>query len=166
VSGRARPAPGGVDLSAYRIIQEALTNVVRHAGTGAVCTVSLCYTDADLVIEVLDDGGPGAPGPGIAGGGSGHGIIGMQERVNLCGGTFRAKPLPGQGFQVVATLPLPVVAAAAQRPAQERAPGGAGAADVPPGTRMPFADGVLAGRRLPDDRFAVRPAARSGDRRG
>jgi signal transduction histidine kinase len=169
VSGRARPAPGSVDLSAYRIIQEALTNVVRHAGTGAVCTVGLCYTDADLVIEVLDDGGrqrgPGAQGPGMAGGGSGHGIIGMQERVNLCGGTFRAKPLPGQGFQVVATLPLPV-AAAVPRPAQERAPGGAGPADVSLGTGSPFADGALADRRLLDDRFAVRPTAKSGDRRG
>ena len=57
VSGHARPAPAGVDLSAYRIIQEALTNVVRHAGTGASCVVSLGYTDADLVIRVTDDGG-------------------------------------------------------------------------------------------------------------
>ncbi len=57
VSGHPRPAPAGVDLSAYRIIQEALTNVVRHAGTGAACVVHVGYTDADLVIRVTDDGG-------------------------------------------------------------------------------------------------------------
>ena len=57
VSGPPRPAPAGVDLSAYRIIQEALTNVVKHAGTGARCVVSVSYTDADLVIRVTDDGG-------------------------------------------------------------------------------------------------------------
>jgi signal transduction histidine kinase len=110
VSGQARPAPAGVDLSAYRIIQEALTNVVRHAGTGAVCTVSLCYTDADLVIRVTDDGGlpAGLGTAGIAAAGGGHGIIGMRERVHLCGGTFAAGPLPDGGFEVTAALPLPL----------------------------------------------------------
>ena len=93
--GQARPAPAGVDLSAYRIIQEALTNVVRHAGTGAACLVGVCYTDSDLVIQVTDNGG-GPAGPLSAGtnpagiAGTGHGLIGMRERVNLCGGTFRA----------------------------------------------------------------------------
>jgi signal transduction histidine kinase len=181
VSGRARPAPGTVDLSAYRIIQEALTNVVRHAGTGAECTVSLCYTDADLVIEVTDDGGrpraqggngPGAMAHGIAGGGSGHGIIGMQERVNLCGGTFHARPLPAGGFQVVATLPLPVVAAPAARTAPSlRTAGAVISVDVPLGIGMPSAaDAVTAaltgapdGRPL-DDRLAVRPNADLGER--
>jgi len=110
VSGQPRPAPAGVDLSAYRIIQEALTNVVRHAGTGAVCVVSLCYTDADLVIRVTDDGGlpAGLGTTGIAAAGTGHGIIGMRERVHLCGGTFAAGLLPDGGFAVTATLPLPV----------------------------------------------------------
>ena len=110
LSGQPRPAPAGVDLSAYRIIQEALTNVVRHAGTGAVCVVNLCYTDADLVIRVTDDGGlPGGLGTaGIAAAGTGHGIIGMRERVHLCGGSFDAGPLPGGGFEVTAALPLPV----------------------------------------------------------
>ena len=61
VSGQPRAAPAGVDLSAYRIIQEALTNVVRHAGTGAACVVSLGYSEADLVIRVTDDGGPPVP---------------------------------------------------------------------------------------------------------
>jgi signal transduction histidine kinase len=109
VSGRPRPAPAGVDLSAYRIIQEALTNVVRHAGTGASCVVGVCYTDADLVIRVTDDGGLPVtlPSVSVAATGTGHGIIGMRERVHLCGGTFGAGPLPARGFQVTAALPLP-----------------------------------------------------------
>jgi signal transduction histidine kinase len=115
VAGRVRPAPAGVDLSAYRIIQEALTNVVRHAGTGAACIVSVTYTELDLVIEVTDDGGGrsggGQPaGTGIdslAAAGAGHGIVGMRERVNLCGGTFTAGPRAAGGYQVTATLPLP-----------------------------------------------------------
>jgi signal transduction histidine kinase len=109
VSGAVRQAPAGLDLSAYRIIQEALTNVVRHAGTGAVCAVSLTYTDADLIIRVIDDGGlPGLAPPGVTGGGTGHGIIGMSERVHLCGGTFAVGPRPEGGFQVTAALPLPI----------------------------------------------------------
>jgi signal transduction histidine kinase len=102
LSGQPRPAPAGVDLSAYRIIQEALTNVVRHAGTGAVCVVDLCYTDADLVIRVTDDGGlpAGLGTTGIAAAGTGHGIIGMRERVHLCGGTFAAGPRPRRGVAV------------------------------------------------------------------
>jgi signal transduction histidine kinase len=109
IAGHARPAPAGVDLSAYRIIQEALTNVVKHAGTGATGVVSVCYTDADLVIRVTDDGGLPAvfPQASVAAAGTGHGIIGMRERVHLCGGTFGTGPLPGGGFQVTATLPLP-----------------------------------------------------------
>ena len=109
VSGQRRPAPAGVDLSAYRIVQEALTNVVRHAGTGARCVVSLGYTDSDLVIRVTDDGGlPAAlPAASAAAPGTGHGIIGMRERVHLCGGTFERRAAPGGGFQVTAALPLP-----------------------------------------------------------
>jgi signal transduction histidine kinase len=122
VSGHPRPAPAGVDLSAFRIIQEALTNVVKHAGTGARCAVSLSYTDADLVIRVTDDGGLPAvlPAAGAAAPGTGHGIIGMRERVHLCGGTFGAGPLPDGGFQVTATLPLPAAGPAAEhRPVAE-----------------------------------------------
>jgi signal transduction histidine kinase len=125
VSGHPRPAPAGVDLSAYRIIQEALTNVVRHAGTGAACVVHVGYTDADLVIRVTDDGGlPVAlPSVSVAAAGSGHGIIGMRERVFLCGGTFSAGPLPEGGFQVTATMPLPAAdIRAGSRPRAEAAP--------------------------------------------
>jgi signal transduction histidine kinase len=117
VSGAVRPAPAGMDLSAYRIIQEALTNVVRHAGTGAVCVVSLAYTDAELVIRVTDDGGlPGFAPAGVATAGTGHGIIGMRERVHLCGGTFAVGPLPEGGFRVTAVLPLPMVAVPGSAP--------------------------------------------------
>jgi signal transduction histidine kinase len=124
IAGYARPAPAGVDLSAYRIVQEALTNVVRHAGTGAVCAVSVCYTEAALVIRVTDDGGPhsGPPLDGISAAGTGHGIIGMRERVNLCGGTFRAGPLPAGGFQVTASLPLPPAWVAAPGPVPAPSP--------------------------------------------
>jgi signal transduction histidine kinase len=124
VSGHPRPAPAGVDLSAYRIIQEALTNVVRHAGTGAACVVYVGYTDADLVIRVTDDGGlPVAlPSISVAAAGSGHGIIGMRERVFLCGGTFSVGPLPDGGFQVTATMPLPAAdIRAGSRPRAEAA---------------------------------------------
>jgi signal transduction histidine kinase len=111
VSGQVRPVPAGIDLSAYRIIQEALTNVVKHSGS-ARCTVSLGYGSGVLDVRVLDDGGPSvAAGIRVAGTpviGAGHGIIGMRERVNLCGGTFKAGPLAQGGFLVAATLPLPL----------------------------------------------------------
>jgi signal transduction histidine kinase len=115
VSGQVRAVPAGIDLSAYRIIQEALTNVVKHSGS-AHCTVGLGYGSGVLDVRVINDGGPrlvsGAPGDRPAHGtaviGTGHGIIGMRERVNLCGGTFRAGPLTDGGFLVAATLPLPL----------------------------------------------------------
>jgi signal transduction histidine kinase len=112
-SGQVRAVPAGVDLSAYRIIQEALTNVVKHAGGGAHCVVSLDYGEEALHIRVTDDGGgslvlsPASPGAlGVPVAGTGHGIIGMRERANLCGGDFTAGALPGGGFEVNATLPL------------------------------------------------------------
>jgi len=126
-SGRVRAVPAGVDLSAYRIIQEALTNVVKHAGAGVRCTVRLGYADEALEVRVRDDGG-GSPALVSAGGraglpgrvpvpaGTGHGIIGMRERANLCGGEFSAGPLPAGGFQVTAALPLPAGTATAQPP--------------------------------------------------
>ena len=82
-----------------------------------MCVVSLCYTDADLVIRVTDGGGlPAGLGTGgIAAAGTGHGIIGMRERVHLCGGTFDAGPLPDGGFEVRAALPLPLPASPRRR---------------------------------------------------
>jgi signal transduction histidine kinase len=104
--------PAAIDQSAFRIVQEALTNVVKHSGAGS-CQVTVARTGGDLCVEVTDSGGPGrtagrANRTGLAGGtgGTGHGIIGMRERVSLCGGEFSAGPLPGQGFRVAARFPL------------------------------------------------------------
>jgi signal transduction histidine kinase len=101
VEGNGRPLPPGVDLSAYRIVQEALTNVVRHAGP-ATARVHIRYAPAAVDIEVTDDGRGGrAPGRG-----DGHGIVGMRERAALYGGSLEAGPLPGGGFRVTASLPV------------------------------------------------------------
>jgi signal transduction histidine kinase len=97
-----RPAvPLGVDLAAYRIVQEGLTNVRRHA-EGSTATVLVRYAPAAIQLEVAN--GPGASANGTPG--TGHGIIGMRERARLYGGTFDAGPRPDGGFRVSATLPL------------------------------------------------------------
>ncbi|WP_405149128.1 histidine kinase [Sphaerisporangium sp. NBC_01403] len=101
--GERRPLPPDIDMSAYRIVQEALTNVVRHAGASS-CLVSVDYRDEELSIEVLD----GGPGRG-RGGGEGYGLVGMRERVALLHGAFSAGPRPDGGFRVAARLPVPVV---------------------------------------------------------
>jgi signal transduction histidine kinase len=101
VDGAACPLPQGVDLVAYRVVQEALTNVVKHAAT-AVVDVAICYGDTEVVIEVSDDGGGGSGHPAEA---SGHGVVGMRERVSSVGGEFAAGPRPGGGFRVTARLP-------------------------------------------------------------
>ena len=140
-TGSIRPLPAGLDLSAFRIVQEALTNVVKHSGADR-CQVRLDYGPADLLIEVTDHG-PATPvavgatgasmngspaGTGFVSTGfvstgfvstgfvstgfvgtaqrAGHGIVGMRERVSLCGGEFSAAPRPGGGFVVRARLPL------------------------------------------------------------
>ncbi|MDF5757676.1 sensor histidine kinase [Spongiactinospora sp. TRM90649] len=100
--GECRPLPGEIDVSAYRLIQEAVTNVVRHAGTGS-CEVVVEYRDEELSIEVLDEG----RGRGRGGGGSGYGLAGMRERVALLNGVLSTGPRPGGGFRVAARLPLP-----------------------------------------------------------
>ncbi|GAA4521151.1 sensor histidine kinase [Actinoallomurus oryzae] len=101
--GRERPLPADIELSAFRIVQEAVTNVIRHAGTDE-CRVCLDYRDDELAIEVTDDG-PGAAVPG-----AGFGIAGMRERAGLLRGGFSAGPLPDGGFRVAAELPVPAVA--------------------------------------------------------
>jgi signal transduction histidine kinase len=108
VEGAARPLPAGVDLAALRIVQEALTNVARHAGAGARATVCLVYGPAELVVQVDDDGQATAPATGTtaAVNGTGRGIPGMCERVHALGGAFVAAPRAGQGFRVRAQLPL------------------------------------------------------------
>jgi signal transduction histidine kinase len=105
MGGESRPLPPAVDLTAYRIIQEALTNVLRHAGPAAA-EVRITYEQRRLLIDVRDDG------QGTAAGGepperSGHGIIGMRERAAAAGGTLEAGPCPGGGYCVRACVPLP-----------------------------------------------------------
>jgi hypothetical protein len=103
VSGDVRPIPAGVDLAAFRIAQEALTNVVRHAHAGSA-RVRLDYGDEHLAVQVDDDGDAGAPVPSREG--AGRGIAGMRERVQALDGTFEAGPRPGRGFRVRARLPI------------------------------------------------------------
>jgi signal transduction histidine kinase len=103
VDGESRPLPAAVGLAAYRIVQEALTNVTRHAG-GAAATVRVSYAPAELMVEVGDDGRGAGPAPGV---GTGSGLVGMAERAAALGGTVDAGPRPGGGFTVRARLPLP-----------------------------------------------------------
>ncbi len=105
VTGEARPLPEAVDLTAYRVIQESLTNTVKHAA-GASASVRLAFRPGVLALAVEDDG-PGASGNGHAG----HGLIGMRERAAAVGGWVSAGPRGGDGFQVLAELPLPPGAA-------------------------------------------------------
>ncbi|WP_328907781.1 sensor histidine kinase [Streptomyces sp. NBC_00234] len=102
--GERRTLPADIELAAYRIIQESLTNVVRHAGT-ADCHVAVDYRLDELSVEVEDRGRGGlASGPAR---GTGYGVVGMRERVALLRGRFTAGPLPEGGFRVTARLPLP-----------------------------------------------------------
>jgi signal transduction histidine kinase len=100
VEGEPVELPPGVDLSAYRIVQEALTNVLKHAGP-ATARVVIRYGDHDLELEIADTG-VGAS----AGDAEGHGLVGMRERVSLYGGKVEAGPRDGGGFTVRARLPL------------------------------------------------------------
>jgi signal transduction histidine kinase len=104
VDGEARPLPPAADLSAYRIVQEALTNVVRHAGPTRA-RVRISYRAAEVCIEVTDDGPRELRPRPLARAGGGHGLIGMRERAALFGGELAAGP-HADGFRVRATLPL------------------------------------------------------------
>jgi signal transduction histidine kinase len=106
VTGEPRPLPFGVDVAAFRIVQEALTNVSRHAGE-ARARLRISYAERDLTLQVEDDG-PGV-GP-IAKAGVGRGIVGMRERAAAFGGELEAGPRPDGGFRVRARLPLDGVA--------------------------------------------------------
>ena len=104
VQGQARTVPVAVDLAAYRIVQEALTNVIRHAGS-TTASLALRYSEQELVIDVLNDGNGQSPHNGSADS-TGYGLIGMRERAESLGGTFEACPHPGGGFHVRAALPM------------------------------------------------------------
>jgi signal transduction histidine kinase len=121
--GLSGELPARVDLFAYRIVQEALTNVLKHAGPGARTQVRLGSDRKGIVIEVVDDGNGLEPPSAAAGSlrpagspvddrqdrrsgrSAGHGIVGMRERARLLGGTLEARPRPDGGFRVVAHLP-------------------------------------------------------------
>lgn len=128
LSGTPRELPEGVELAAYRVVQESLTNTRKHAGLAASAAVTLRYQPAGLTIEVTDDG-LAAP----TGDSGGHGLAGMRERIAMYGGTVEAGPLPGGGFRVLARLPCP----------QSECPDGT--ADHARVAGLPSADAALAG---------------------
>jgi signal transduction histidine kinase len=101
IAGQRAPLPSTVDLAAYRIVQEALTNTMKHASEGATAEVTLQYRPAALDVDVADTG----RGPWRADGGGGNGLRGMAERVRLLGGTLTTGPVPDGGFRVHAVLP-------------------------------------------------------------
>jgi signal transduction histidine kinase len=108
VDGAVSPLPQGVELSAYRVIQEALTNTIRHANAASAC-VRLAYSPDALTVEVTDDG-RGAAAALLETPHRGYGLVGMRERVAMIGGELAAGPKVGGGFQVRARLPLGVPA--------------------------------------------------------
>jgi signal transduction histidine kinase len=110
-TGDRSDIPAAIDQSAFRIVQEALTNVVKHSGA-STCQVIIGYEADSLTVEITDPGGVTREPHVARTDGTGHGILGMRERVGLCGGEFTAGPRPGQGFEVIAHFPLP----AAPRP--------------------------------------------------
>jgi signal transduction histidine kinase len=101
VEGEPAALPPGIDLSAYRIVQEALTNTLKHAGR-AEAEVIVRYETAAVELEILDNG----VGPHTRANGSGHGLVGMHERVALYGGLLETGSRNGHGFAVRARLPL------------------------------------------------------------
>jgi signal transduction histidine kinase len=101
VEGEPVQLAAGVDLSAYRIVQEALTNTLKHAGRPAHAWVAVRYVGDDVEIEVADDG----RNDGVSDG-TGHGLVGMRERVAICGGELQSGPRPGGGFCISARLPV------------------------------------------------------------
>jgi signal transduction histidine kinase len=107
MSGTDRPLSPALELSVYRVIQEALTNVVKHA-PGARATVDLAVFDNVIHLDVTDDGGPARhpAGAGQTPSGPGQGIVGMRERITAFGGWLHAEPLAGQGFRVTAQVPI------------------------------------------------------------
>jgi signal transduction histidine kinase len=99
VNGDPRPVPADTEIAVYRIVQEALTNTVKHAAAQHVA-VRLDWTAYQLDVTVSDDGRGVAPGAT-----GGHGLVGIRERAGACGGTAEAGPRPGGGFEVRARLP-------------------------------------------------------------
>jgi signal transduction histidine kinase len=119
ISGEPRPLPGGVDVTAYRIVQEALTNALKH-GAGGKAEVTIRYSDRALRVEVLNSGpsvltggasatargGDGASTPARGGDGAGRGLLGLRQRVAVYGGDLDARRRLGGGYRVRARIPV------------------------------------------------------------
>jgi signal transduction histidine kinase len=105
MDGNGNGLPPAIDLSAYRIVQEALTNTLKHAGPHANVSVTITREPDAIALEVADDGGAEAVPVSVADG-PGHGLVGMRERASMLGGELEAGPCPGGGFAVNARLPL------------------------------------------------------------
>jgi signal transduction histidine kinase len=116
INGPRRPLDAATDLAAYRIIQESLTNAIRHAGP-ASATITLDYRPDALLLEISDNGRGAANDPS-----GGHGLVGMRERATAAGGSFEAGPSPDGGFRVRAELPLEASSAFSPAPAPSGAP--------------------------------------------
>ena len=119
IEGSPRPLAAGVELSAYRIIQEGLTNTIKHAGPSATATIRMVYGEAELVVEITDNGRATAdpnpspshgasPSPNHGASPAGFGLSGMRARAAVLGGEVTAGPDPVGGFRVRARLPLTV----------------------------------------------------------
>jgi len=108
VRGQPRPVPEGEALAVYRVVQESLTNIRKHAGPAVTAAVSLEFAGEELVIRVTDDGRGAVISDRVVSvpDGWGHGLTGMRERVELYGGSVRTGPRAGGGFEVAARLPL------------------------------------------------------------
>ncbi len=102
IGGDARQLAEGIELSTYRIVQESLTNAVRHGGPGVTAAVTVTYGDDALDVLVVDDGRGAAAAPSNGGG---NGLVGMRERVVVLGGSFQAGAKPGGGYRVHASIP-------------------------------------------------------------
>jgi signal transduction histidine kinase len=108
--GEQHPLDPSVATTAYRVVQEALTNVVKHAGPGAGATVLLAWSEDSLLVEATDDGCGESSDPSRSLS-TGHGLLGLRERVGVVGGALHAGPVDGGGFRVSATLPVAAVGA-------------------------------------------------------
>ncbi len=111
ITGERPGHSAGAEIVAYRIAQEALTNVIKHGGPTASAAVGLAYTDDAIRLEVIDDGlGANLDATTTS---TGHGLVGMRERIELFAGTLHVGPRPGGGFRIAATIPLDASAAGA-----------------------------------------------------
>jgi signal transduction histidine kinase len=102
-TGVERQLDPSVELAAYRVVQESLTNILKHAGEGATARICLAWEEQVLMLQVEDNGGRPRPGLGLSGG---YGLAGLAERIRSTGGRFSAAPITGGGYRVAATLPI------------------------------------------------------------